>query len=450
MDITQTKSEGLVREFNLVISPQEIEKKLEDRLSKLGKTIKVDGFRPGKIPLDILRQRYETTVKQEVLEQAIQDGTRHLIETHKLKLALQPKIDIQEYLPHKALECHIKIEILPEIQKVDLSKFNFEYFIAKVEDQEINQALERLQKNYYDYKALDGNTKAQKGHIVHLSFKGTSEGKAIPGGASEGMDLELGSNTFIPGFEEELIGLKNKDKKEFDIIFPLDYHAKELAGKKAHFFIEIKAIKEKILPELTPQFAKKFGKNSMEELKKAISEQLLKEHKSMSLLVAKRHILDIFAETFKFDIPEGLVELEFNSIWEQSQAEDAHSSSKKREKKSASKDDEKLREQYRALAERRVLLGLLLAEIGREHKISVSSRETDRAITEEAMKYPGMEQKVIDYYRSNTQAQAALRAPLFEDKVIECILQKATIKEKQISLAELEKKVASITEGDKD
>lgn len=447
MDIIQTKSEGLMREFDLVVSPQEIEKKLEERLAKLSHTVKVDGFRPGKIPMPVLKQRYESRVKTEVLEQILQEGTRHIIDKHKLRVALQPRVDTKEYKDGKALESKVVMELLPDIEKVDLSKFKFDHLVCKVDDKEVEEALERLRKNHTIFKPTDEKTKAKQGHVVHLAFRGTIAGKPIAGGASEGMDLELGSNAFIPGFEDELIGLKAGDKKEFDIDFPDDYQARDLAGKKTHFSIEIKNVKEKALSELNKEFAEKFGKSSIEELKKAISNQLSEEHKYMSLLDAKRKILDKFAESFKFDIPQGLVELEFKSIWEQLQKERAQSSP---EKKQTEKDDGKLKKQYQKIAERRVLLGLLLAEIGREHNVTVSQKELEKAIAQEAMKYQGMEQKVIEYYRSNLQAQATLRAPLFEDKVIELILQKATINEKQISFVELKKCVDAITQGDED
>lgn len=448
MDITQTKSEGLIREFNLVIPSQEIEKKLEERLEKLSVSVKVDGFRSGKIPMSILKQRYASRVKTEVLEQALQEGTRHIIDKHKLRVALQPKVDTKDHEEGKALESKVIIELLPDIEKVDLSKFKFDHCICKVDDKEVEEALERLRKNHAEFKLVDEKTKAKKGHAVHLAFNGTIAGKPIPGGASEGMDLELGSNTFIPGFEDQLIGLKAGDKKEFDIDFPDDYQAKDLAGKKTHFSIEIKNVKEKALPEFTKEFAEKFGKSSIEELKKAISNQLSEEHNYMSLLDAKRKILDKFAESFKFDIPQGLVDLEFKSIWEQLQKEIAESSPEAKDKKEAGKDETKLKKQYQKIAGRRVLLGLLLAEIGREHSVTVSQKELEKAIAQEVRKYPGMEQRVLDYYRSNTQAQAALRAPIFEDKVIELILQKATINEKQVSFAELKKSVDAITQGD--
>lgn len=450
MDITQTKSEGLIREFDLVFSSKEIEEKLEQRLMKLGQSLKVDGFRPGKVPLPILKQRYESNVKSEVLEQALQDGTRQIIDQHKLRVALQPEVTIKDDHNSEGLRGGVVIELLPDIEKIDLSKIKLEQLVSQVDDNEVEEALENIRKNHAALKPADEKTRAKKGHVVHLAFKGTLEGKAIAGGSSEGMDLELGSETFIPGFEENLVGLKAGEKKEFDINFPEEYQAKDLAGKTAHFAIEIKEIKEKVVPELTLEFAQKFEKSSIDDLKKSVWEQLAENHNHMSFLDAKRTIMDQFAENFTFDVPQGLVELEFKSIWEQLQREKSQTSDgKKKGKKDPAEDDEQeLKKQYRQIAERRVRLGLLLAEIGREHNIVVSQKVFERALMREAMKYPGMERKVIDYYHSNKQAQAALRAPLFEDRVIELILEKATVHKKEVLFAELKKRFYEITEED--
>ena len=446
MDITQTKSEGLVREFDLVFSSKEIEEKLEQRLMKLGQSLKIDGFRPGKIPLPILKQRYESSVKSEVLEQALQDGTRQIIDQYKLRVALQPEVTIEDNHNSQALRGSVVMELLPDIEKIDLSKVKLEQLVSLVDNKEVEEAIENLRKNHAALKPVDEKTRAKKGHVVYLTFKGTVEGRAIAGGSSDGMDLELGSETFIPGFEENLIGLKAGDKKEFDINFPEEYQAKDLAGKTAHFAIEIKEIKEKVVPELTLEFAQKFEKSSIDDLKKSIWEQLAENHNHMSFLDAKRTIMDQFSEKFTFDIPQGLVELEFKSIWEQLQREMSQTSDGKKDP--VEDDEEELKKQYRQIAERRVRLGLLLAEIGREHNIVVSQKAFERALMREAMKYPGMERKVIDYYHSNKQAQAALRAPLFEDRVIELILEKATVHKKEVLFAELKKRFYEITEED--
>ena len=441
MDMKQTKAEGLLREFEFVFSPEEVNKKWEERLIKLGHSLKVSGFRPGKIPLALVKQRYGQQAKEETIEQLIKEGTHRLIETHKLRVALQPQIKEKDYAEGGLLKCTVSLELLPDIEKVDLSQFKFERLVCEVTPQQVEEAFERLRKNHTQLKELDKKVKAQKGHVVHLAFKGMVDGKPIPRGASEGMDLELGSQTFIPGFEDQLIGLKAGDKKEFEITFPQEYNDPKLAGQQAVFSVTLKEIKEKVLPELTEDFAKEIGASSLDELKKSISEHLLQEHDSMCFLDAKRKILDKFSETFKIDLPKGLVDLEFHSIWTQLQKEE--------EKKPGSeKDDEKLKKEYREMAERRVLLGLLLAEIGREHKVTVTQREFEKAVAREAVKYPGMERKVYEYYNSNGQAQAALRAPLFEDKVIELILEKAAVTKKKVSFEDLNKRVDDLMEGD--
>ena len=448
MDISQTKSEGLVREFDIIISPADIEKKIIQKLNQVGQSAKIPGFRPGKIPLPILRQKYEAGIQQEVIEQIVQNAKRHLIQEHKLRVALEPKIefDRKNFNKNESFKINVSLEILPEIEKIDLKKFDFEYCVAEIQDEEIMKALELVrEKNTIPGDTPEG-TITQQGHIVHISFKGTfADGKPITGGSSDGMDLELGSNSFIPGFEDQLIGLKEGDHKEFDIVFPTDYQAKDLAGQKTHFAVEIKKVQQKVLPELTDDFAKQMDVESLEDLKKIMSDMLTSEYKSLSMLDAKRKILDKFAENFNFPIPEGLKKLEFESIWSQIKNEEKESSSQENKVHKLENSSEDNQKQYLDIAERRVRLGLILAEIGRDHNVMVSQKELEQALIQEVKKYPGMEDRVIDYYRHNNNAQAALRAPIFEDKVIELILKEANITQTSISYEDLKKRVDDIT-----
>ena len=448
MDIKQTKSEGLTKEFDITLSAAEISRNMEQKLNQVGQSAKIPGFRPGKIPLSVLKQRYQGSVTQDVIEQSLQEAKRQLIEEQKLRVALEPQfdVDLDNYKEGEDLKLKVTLEVLPDIEKVDLKKFDFEYLETDVGEEEILKALDTLRQRKATLKDAEAGTIAKTGSTVHLAFKGTmANGKPITGGSSEGMDLELGSGSFIPGFEDQLIGLKEGDHKEFDINFPEDYQAKDLAGQRTHFAVDIKKVKEKEASELSDDFAREMGKETLDELKKAMSEHLLSDYKAMSLLDSKRKILDKFSETFDFDIPEGLKELEFKSIWNQVQNENQSSSQETSEDKSFSEEEEK---QYRDIAERRVRLGLLLAEIGREHNVNVNQKELEQAIVQEAMKYPGMERKVIDYYRQNTNAQAALRAPLFEDKVIEVILKEANVKKTKIPYEDLKKRIHEITEGE--
>ncbi|MGI4850493.1 MAG: trigger factor [Janthinobacterium lividum] len=449
MDITQTKSEGLIREFDIVVSPADIEKNIIQKLKQVGQSAKIPGFRPGKIPLPVLKQRYESNVQQEVFEDIVKDAKRQLIDEQKLRVALEPKIELDRanFNQNEPLKIKMTLETLPEVEKIDLKKFDFEQLIAEVQDEEVIKALETLHQRNAELEDRPEGTIAQKSDTVHIAFKGTlASGKPIVGGSSDGMDLELGSGSFIPGFEDHLIGLKEGDHKEFDIMFPADYQAKDLAGQQTHFAVDIKKVKQKASPELTDDFAKQLGRDSLDELKKTMSELLASDYKAMSMLDAKRKILDKFAETFNFDIPQGLKELEFESIWNQVKQEEKNNPSQTDNQ--VQESDEENKKQYQDIAERRVRLGLVLAEIGREHNILVSQKELEQALMQEARKYPGMEQKVVDYYRNNPNAQASLRAPIFEHKVIEFILKEANTTQTKISYTDLKKRVDEITDGE--
>lgn len=453
MKISETKSEGLLKEFKIVIPAVMIAQKIEEKLLSVGKSVKIAGFRPGKVPMPVLRQRYEDSVKGDVLEDVLQSAIRNLMDEKKLKVALQPKVDVEKFEDGKDLTCSVTVELMPEIAKIDLEKFKFNRLKSPVDDKTLEETLTRIAENNQDLMPAKDGAKAQKGHTVHISFKGTIGDKPIVGGSSPGMDLELGSGMFIPGFEDQLIGLKIGESKTFNIHFPKDYNAKDLAGKEATFDVEIKEIKEGVAPALDDAFAQKLGLKDLEELRENVKGSLQKDRDQMSFLVSKREILDQFAESFTFDVPQGLVDLEFKSIWEQVQRENADeqpqaANETKPKKKETKKDEAKEEEQYKKLAERRVRLGLLLAEIGKEHKVTVPDTDLQRELYMVASRYPGQEKKVVEYYRNNPQALASLRAPLFEDKVIECILEKSKVTDKDVNLEELEKKVKEITEDE--
>lgn len=451
MKISETKSEGLLREYKLVIPAIALAQKMEEKLLSLGKSVKIAGFRPGKVPMAVLKQRYADSVKGDVLEDALQSAIRHFIDEKKLKVALQPKVDVEKIEDGQDLTCAVTVELMPEITKVDLEKFTFNRLTSLVEEKAIEETLARIAESNKDINPAKEGSKARKGNIVHLAFNGTIAGKPIVGGSSTGMDLEIGSGMFIPGFEDQLIGLKVGESKTFNITFPDDYNAKDLAGKEATFDVEIKELKEASVPELNDALAQKLGLKDLQEFRENIRTFLQKDRDQMSFLLSKREVLDQFAESFTFEVPQGLVDLEFKAIWEQVQQESTEpqaANEKKPKKKDTKKDDAQEQEQYKKLAERRVRLGLLLAEIGKEHKVTVPDADLQRELYTVASRYPGQEKKVIEYYRDHPQALASLRAPLFEDKVIECILEKSKVTEKEIKVEELEKKVKDITEDD--
>lgn len=452
MQVKEIKSKGLKHEFQVTIPSTLIEKKMVERLEYHGRSIRISGFRPGKIPLDVLKKRYGAAVRNEVIEEVIKESNQKVIQEKNLRPALQPQVKINSEKDGADLDYVMTFEALPEIKTPKLDKYSFEKLVASVDKKQIDKSLKNLSQGYKGREDYKPDHKASKGDVVVIDFDGRLEdGKKIEGGSGKNVELELGSNSFIPGFEDQLIGSKAGDDVKVKVPFPKDYHAKELAGKSAEFAVTVNKIQKTVEPKIDDEFAKKLGIESAEKLEKIISDKLKDEYARMSFLLSKRAVLDKLAEDNKFEVPETLVENEFNVIWEEIKKEHKAEESnpkKKKTEKSEDLEDPELKQQYKDIAERRVRLGLLLAEIGRENKVDVTQKELEKAILEQARQYPGQEKMVFDYFREHPHALASLKAPIFEDKVIELILQKAKINEKTVTFEELEKAVIEITQGD--
>ncbi len=449
MQFTEIKSEGLKREYKVVVPKTHLDKRLNERLTKLGETAKIPGFRPGKAPLPILKQRYGTSVQGEVLEKAVQESVGELIKEKKLKAALRPDVKIDTFDDKKDLELNVSLEVLPDFKTPEIADLKFETLACEPGEKEVSEALEKIAANNSIAEDLKKPRASKKGDVLVIDFEGSVDGKLFEGGTAKGVSLEIGSGTFIPGFEGQLTGKKAGDDVEVKVTFPKDYHEKSLAGKEALFKTKIQKIQEKIIPEMTDEFAKNLGLESLEKLKEAIKKQLSDERDQMSFLVSKRSVLDMLADSTKFEVPEGLVTAEFETIWKQYEAQaGGDNDEKSKAKKPSKKELEEDKKQYKDIAERRVRLGLVLAEIGRQYEVTVSSKELDQAIIETARRYPGQERQVVEHFKGNDQALAGLRAPIFEDKVVRLILDKAKTKSKKVSLEELSTAVKSVTEGD--
>ncbi|MFN7710178.1 MAG: trigger factor [Holosporales bacterium] len=443
MQITEVSANGLKREYKLVIPAAEMERRIDSRLQEIGKKVKMDGFRAGKVPLPFLKQRYGQSARYEALERAIQDGTNKIIDDHKLRSAGQPQVDVKAADEGKDLEAVVSLEVMPDVEKVDLSKVSVEKYTAAVEAKQIDDVIERFAASSRRTKAIESKRAAKSGDVAIIDFTGKIDGVAFSGGAAKGQALELGSGMFIPGFEEQIIGHKAGESFDIKVMFPEDYGAKNLAGKEAVFEITLHEIREHEETKIDDELAKTMGFEDVKALRSAVEQQLQGEHDRMGFLCVKRQVLDHFAESVKFEVPSTLVAAEFKAIWRQLEQETTRSG----EAMPEGDELENLKEQYQSIAERRVRLGLILAEVGREHKVEVPRADIERAIINEARRYPGQEKKVFDYYRNTPQAIAALRAPLFEDKVIEVILEKAKVKVVPISIDELNHKVKELTEG---
>lgn len=433
MQITETSADGLKREFKVVVSAQDIERKTNDRLRDLGRTMRLPGFRPGKVPTSLLKQRYGESVRGEVLEQAVADSSQQAMSERGLRPALQPKIEVVQFEEGKDLEYTMALEILPDIEPVDFSTIEVEKPVAEVSDEQVEETLGRLAESRRDFDAAPEDRAAEKGDAVVIDFDGSVDGERKPGMKAEGHQLVLGSGNFIDTFEDQLVGAKAGDHRTVTVTFPENYGAAELAGKEAVFEVDVKEVKTPKELAIDDEFAKAFGVETLDELKTMIRDRIGQDYAQLSRSRAKRSLLDRLADTHDFQVPQGLVDSEFEAIWQRLKQEIERGAAPDE----AAKDEEELKTEYRQIAERRVRLGLLLAEIGRRDNIQVGQEELNRAVIAEAQRYPGQERQVFEFLRSNQRALDNLRAPLFEDKVVDHILEQAKVNERTVSLEDL-------------
>ncbi len=433
MQVKEVKSEGLRHELEVVLPAGEIERLQNEKLEQYAKNAKVPGFRPGKVPLTIMKKQYGRAVMGEVLESAVNDSTAKVLTDKGLRPALQPKIEVTEFDEGKDLKYTITVDVLPEFKVTDLKGLKLTKPVAKVDSKSIDEALDRIAKQNRDSQPVEGRA-AKKGDIVVIDFHGRTkkDDKPHPGMHAHGHNLELGSGQFIPGFEDQLIGRKKGDKPSVEVKFPDEYHSDELAGQEAIFDVEIHEIREPTDAKVDDEFAKKLGLTDLAALKKAVEEQIQSEYDGMSRMKLKRAMLDALDDSHDFAIPEGMLDLEFQNIRQQIAME---RQAELKDGKLELSDEEQ--DELKAIAERRVRLGLVLSEIGRANNIQVNDQELQRAVINEARKYPGQEAVVFEYYRKNRNALEALRAPVFEEKVVDFITQLASIEESTVSLDEL-------------
>jgi len=432
MQVKEIKSEGLSHELEVTVPAKDIDKKVDIKLQEYAKTMKLPGFRPGKVPLNILKQRYGRAVLGEVLEMAVNDSTQKVLSDKGLRPALQPKIEVKEFDEGKDLVYSMAVEVMPEFEVTDLKKLKLEKPVAKVEKKAVDEALERIASQQRESTTV--NRAAKKGDVVVIDFHGRTadDNKEHPGMHAHGTRLELGSGQFIAGFEEQLTGKKAGDKVEVKVTFPDPYHSAELAGRDAIFDVDVTEVREPKPAEINDEFAKKFGMDDKAALIKAVEDQIQSEYSQLSRLKVKRALLDALDEAHDFEIPAGMLDLEFSSIRQQISMEKPDQV--KEGKLSLSKEEE---DELQAIAERRVRLGMILSEVGRKNNIRVTDQELQRAVIAEAQRYPGQEAAVFEYYKSNRQALEALRAPVFEDKVVDFIVQLAGVTEKEVTLEQL-------------
>lgn len=437
MECTQTQSEGLNRVFRVVIPRQQLQVALEGKIDEVRGKVALKGFRPGKAPTAHIRKVYGPGLLREIIENEVQNGTRKAIEEASVRVATEPHLhleaDMEAVVRGEAdLSFHFHVEVMPDIAPLAPESLIIARLTAPVTEAQIDALEKDLLANNRDWQAKDGA--ASDGDRVELNFLGRIDGEAFEGGAAEGARVVIGSNQFIPGFEPGLLGLSAGDEKNLEVQFPDDYGVATLAGKPAVFEIKVLTVEGPLDAALDDAFAQKFGLEDVAALRAALRTQLESEHAKQSRLRMKRVLFDQLDSAHAFDLPPAMVNAEFGQIWSQVEADKARGGL---DAEDAAKSEEDLRADYRRIAERRVRLGLILAEIGQRSNVQITQQELSNAILAQARQFPGQEKQVFEFYQKNPNALAQVRAPIYEEKVVDYILELAKIEEREVSREEL-------------
>ncbi len=442
MQVTETLVEGLKHEFQISVPASDLDAKADARLVDLKDKVRLNGFRPGKVPVSHLKKVYGRSVMAETIDQTIRDTNSQIFTERGFRLATEPKVTmpteqkaVEDILTGKSdLTYTVSIEVVPPIQLADFKSFTVEKPVAEVTDADVDEAIKRIADQNRAFAAKGEGAKAETGDRVTISFKGTINGTPFEGGTGEGIQVTIGSNTFIPGFEEQLLGIAAGETRTLKVSFPKNYGSEKLAGQPAEFETTATLIEAPQDTAINDDFAKTLGLESLDKLKEAARERLTAEFAGATRQRVKRTLLDRLDESHRFEAPPSLVDEEFNLMWNSIKAEMESSG-----KTFADEDttEEAAKEEYRKIADRRVRLGLVLSEIGEKNKITVTDDEVSRAVIERARQMPGREKEVWDYYRNNANALAQLRAPIYEDKVVDFILELANVTEKKVTREDL-------------
>lgn len=438
MQVTETLSDGLMRGYTVIVPAADIEGKRTAKLTELGRTLRLPGFRPGKIPMPVVRQRYGTAVMAEVLQESVEDATRQVMTDRGLRPATQPKVDLVsggEPTGSTDLEFKVELELLPEIAIPEFGDIALTRLKAEPTDEVVDRALREIATRQAELVPVEEDRGAARGEVLTVDFAGKVDGVPFEGGTGTDVAVEIGGTGFIPGFSEGMEGMRPGESRTIAVTFPEQYQASELAGKPATFDITAKSLQRRQVAELNDELATKLGfEEGIGKLREVIVGQMQREYDAMSRLRLKRELLDALAERATFAAPASMVESEFSQIWQRVEAD---LKAGRADAEDQGKDEEALRAEYRAIAERRVRLGLLLSEIGRTAGVVVAPDEMTRAMRAEAGRYPGQEAQVMEFFRKNPQATESLRGPIFEDKVVDYILELAKVEVKPVSAEEL-------------
>lgn len=436
MEVTEKSAEGLDRRFTVKVPATELDEKLVARLEELKGQVHLKGFRKGKAPVSHLKKMYGKGVMGEIVQEIVNETTQKAFTDRDLQPAGSPQpefsSDMDDVIAGKSdLEYEVHAEILPTFDPMDVSTLKLTRLVTDVADEEVQEALQRVADQQTTYAPRKETQKSKKGDMLTVNYVGSIDGEEFDGGKGEGVDIVLGSDTFIPGFEKQLTGAKAGEDVKIEVTFPEDYGANDLAGKDAVFQVNVVEVKEPEKVEIDDELAKKMGLESLDDLKKRISERIEDENKQLSRGHLKRALLDQLDAEHDFELPKGMVDSEFDQIWQQVE-------SAERDAEDEGKSDDELKAEYRTIAERRVRLGLVLAEIGKRADVQVPQEDLQREMINMARAYPGKEKEVLEFYQQNPAAVQQLRAPIFEEKVVDYIVERAEVEDKQVSKEKLQ------------
>ena len=435
MKVTIIKEEGLSKIYQIIIPYSKVDKAIEARLKEVALNAKIDGFRKGKVPVSVIKSRYETQVRGEVVEKQVSESIKNLFLEKKIRPAIQPKVDFEgKPLDKKDIKFKLSIEVFPEIKILDFSNIKLERLIADVKDIEVEKATKEIADGQKSFEPIKDKRKSKMGDAVLIDFKGKIGEDYFEGGSAENHQLELGSGQMIPGFEEQLVGLNINDEKEINVTFPDNYPNKKLSGKQSIFEVVLKNIMIAKKISINEDLAKNMGFPDLSTLKDSVKKQIGANYAKTSRNRVKRDLLDILSNQYNFGIPKSMVENENKIIWERFE-QDRKAGRVDDEDKG--KTDSQLKKEYKLISERRVRLGLLMQEIGSKNNISVDEDEVKNVIMQEARRYPGEEKKVLEFYKKNPEALNAVRGPIYEDKVIDFIIKNSSVSEKKVNSDQL-------------
>ncbi len=439
MQITETLADGLKHDFRVVVPAEDLRSKIDDKLAEYGANMRLPGFRPGKAPLKILRQRFGRAVEGEILQDTINRGTQQAIEERGLKPAVMPQIDMVSDLANGLpagtdLEYTVSVEALPDIEPIDFASLELERLEAEPADEVVEEEIGLIAQRTAELTPVEDGRAAAEGDTLTIDFEGKIDGEAFAGGAAEDYEIELGTGEFIPGFEDQLVGACAGESRDVEVEFPEEYNAAHLAGKAAVFSVEVKEIRERKAADPDDEMAKRVGFDDLAALRQSVIDRIKGHYGGVARMIVKRQLFDRLEKEHDFPLPESMVETEFGSIWgeierrlEESDAEEVREG----------KTDDELKDEYRKVAERRIRLGLLLAEVGRQNNIEVNQEDLQRAMASQIQQFPGQEEVVLDFYRKNPSALSQFEGPILENKVVEFILELAQVTTREVSAEEL-------------